>query len=710
MDNSHSTRCACASAARCDFRSFNSLVEFACRALSIRLLLLVACIASMPELTAQTVRPGLPEKPPELIGTSQSSFEIPFSTGHASGSVVQAVLHVSTDRGRTWKEHSTRPPTASGFPFTAPAEGEYWFAIQTVNRDGQRSPSGEHLKSELRIVVDKVRPQLEFDVRPDAAGRLVASIKAEDAYIDPRSLVIEYQPNGTGDAWSSVPTASRREPAGGVFFDELAFWPEASGNALTIRATIRDLAGNPATATRHVNFSPAGGLPATVPPTASSGGAHAPATADSRIYTHYQQTRLPVALEHLYGNLPAGEPSAPRQAARSGEPAVPPPLSEKSSSSGEKPRDDIPLTARGSQPPQPPGAPNRLAENILPGDAAVPATLPVSRADSQWRSRTSGSTESQKVSEGSTHGWQPPGQVTQESPRVHVALQTTPAADHPQTDPPQHFVSPHGNGPPRLLQRLPAPDQPVAASPPADARNAVWSSSTTGAKESAPRPASLLASGPQFETLREMARHSNSRQFQLDYEIDAIGPEGIRAVELWMTTDGGNSWRRTTNDEDQRSPVNVQVETEGIVGFRVRVVSNEGLSAREPRRGDPADMWVNVDTTLPEAAITGAPYGTASDAGKLVIQWRASDANLALRPIRLRYSPQPDGPWTTIEDGLRNEGEFVWKPAVDTPDLVYLRLEVRDEAGNIRVDQPTHPVDISGLIPRGHIRGLTPIT
>jgi hypothetical protein len=120
-------------------------------------------------------------------------------------------------------------------------------------------------------------------------------------------------------------------------------------------------------------------------------------------------------------------------------------------------------------------------------------------------------------------------------------------------------------------------------------------------------------------------------------------------------------------------------------------------------------MWVNVDVTLPRAQITSAPYGNAGEAGKLIIQWTASDANLALRPIRLQYGPNPNGPWTTIEDGLRNEGEYAWKPTADIPDQVWLRLEVRDEAGNVCVHQPELPIDISGLIPRGHIRGITPI-
>jgi len=39
-----------------------------------------------------------------------------------------------------------------------------------------------------------------------------------------------------------------------------------------------------------------------------------------------------------------------------------------------------------------------------------------------------------------------------------------------------------------------------------------------------------------------------------------------------------------------------------------------------------------------------------------------------------------------------------------------LRLEARDQAGNVGVFQLKQMIDISGLVPRGRIRGVRPVS
>ena len=75
-------------------------------------------------------------QPPKLLATSQKSFEIPFTIGTNQKDVVEVVLQMSTDRGKTWQEHSRRAPSAKSFPFSCRADQEFWFAIQTIDRNG----------------------------------------------------------------------------------------------------------------------------------------------------------------------------------------------------------------------------------------------------------------------------------------------------------------------------------------------------------------------------------------------------------------------------------------------------------------------------------------------------------------------------------------------------------------------------------------------
>jgi hypothetical protein len=201
----------------------------------------------------------------------------------------------------------------------------------------------------------------------------------------------------------------------------------------------------------------------------------------------------------------------------------------------------------------------------------------------------------------------------------------------------------------------------------------------------------------------------STHRFQLNYDIAAIDPSGVGQIDLWMTRDRGQSWKLWGQDPDSVSPFPVEVTEEGIYGFRIVVRSVDGLAGRGPSRGDTADMWVLVDSSSPMVKITSVPYGRAREAGMLIVNYIANDANLALRPIRLQWSTNPDGPWTTIEENLRNDGRFAWKPARNTPERIFLRLEAVDRAGNTGVHELSQAIDISGLVPRGTIFGVVPV-
>jgi len=196
----------------------------------------------------------------------------------------------------------------------------------------------------------------------------------------------------------------------------------------------------------------------------------------------------------------------------------------------------------------------------------------------------------------------------------------------------------------------------------------------------------------------------NRRTFELDYEVDAVGNSGIAKVELWGTRDGGRHWQRFGQDDDNRSPIVATVVAEGLYGFRVVVESGNGLASEAPHDGDLPEVWINVDLTKPTARITATDV--THEQGELAIGWEASDAALEPRPVSLFYSDQPRGPWTPIAAGLENTGRFVWRLDNHAPEQVFLRLEVRDEAGNVGADETRTPVLIDRQRPQGRIRGV----
>lgn len=198
-------------------------------------------------------------------------------------------------------------------------------------------------------------------------------------------------------------------------------------------------------------------------------------------------------------------------------------------------------------------------------------------------------------------------------------------------------------------------------------------------------------------------------RFALEYDVTAVGPGGVADVELWATRDGGANWSRWGTDPDRRSPFEVEVDGEGAYGFRIVVLSRGGLASRPPQPGDEADQWVVVDSTPPQLVLRGAAYGVEERVGQLEITWDARDPNLTERSVTLFYSDQPEGPWTKIVGDLANQGVYYWRVDSRIPPRVYIKVEVRDAAGNISTDRTLEPIRIEGLTPSGKIRRIVPL-
>ncbi|MFM7071291.1 MAG: hypothetical protein ACKO38_05790, partial [Planctomycetota bacterium] len=206
----------------------------------------------------------------------------------------------------------------------------------------------------------------------------------------------------------------------------------------------------------------------------------------------------------------------------------------------------------------------------------------------------------------------------------------------------------------------------------------------------------------------ERPRMTNSKRFALEYDIESAGPGGVSEVELWMTRDRGASWSKYGSDTDKQSPFDVTVTDEAIYGFRIVIVSKSGLASSAPRPGDLADLWIGVDTTSPRVQLSSISFGEGAEAGKLDIRWEADDSRLGARPVTLMYAENASGPWNTVAAGLPNSGQYYWPMAGIVPKRALLRIEVRDEAGNLGSYQLNEPINLQGLNPAGRIRGFAP--
>ena len=203
---------------------------------------------------------------------------------------------------------------------------------------------------------------------------------------------------------------------------------------------------------------------------------------------------------------------------------------------------------------------------------------------------------------------------------------------------------------------------------------------------------------------------TKSRRFAWDYDVPSTRPAaGPLRAELWTTQDGGVTWQRSSVDNDGRSPIDVTLPASGLYGVRLEMVSDAADDGGGPRSGAAPDAWVGVDEEPPQVELVAISRDEATPLGALVIRYVVRDPLIAPRAVRLLYSPNADGPWATITDGIENQGEHRWTPDKTVPAKVHIRAEASDLAGN--VGAATFPDEISIAAPRfgGKLGGLRPL-
>jgi hypothetical protein len=214
---------------------------------------------------------------PEPIYWKQTLFLIPYQFSSAADpAAAQAVwLLVSKDRGATWQKISEAKPHVKSFNYRAEGDGEYWFAIRTLDRQGHAWPEGAY-QPELRVIVDTTMPRIEAlraQIRSD--GAIDVWWHGSDTNLDPATWKIEAQ-SDADSAWQPIPLptqATASQMAGvpsaasppqvlgqiaqnGMSSGGTTWQPSPGPRPARIRAAVTDCAGNTATYCAPVEFAP----------------------------------------------------------------------------------------------------------------------------------------------------------------------------------------------------------------------------------------------------------------------------------------------------------------------------------------------------------------------------------------------------------------------------------------------------------------------
>jgi hypothetical protein len=215
----------------------------------------------------------------------------------------------------------------------------------------------------------------------------------------------------------------------------------------------------------------------------------------------------------------------------------------------------------------------------------------------------------------------------------------------------------------------------------------------------------------------------NNSKVTLEYQVNKFGPSGVGSVELYVTRDDGQKWERYGEGQNLNIPIpadargttssvqrslTVTLPGEGTYGFYLVVKSGAGLGKPAPKDGVTLpQMRIEVDETAPQANLY-APVPDPQQKDCLILSWTATDRNLAEKPITLQWAERANGPWETIgAPELPNTGKFSWKLTSQVPPRVYLRLVVRDTAGNMAEAVTPQPILVDLNEPEAQFIGLS---
>jgi hypothetical protein len=166
--------------------------------------------------------------------TKNTTFNLPIQMEDGVRANLKEVRLYVKSGSMEWVQHDAVPPTAPSFTCQAPSDGEYWFMLVTIDKNGKQTPSeipGQ--PPALRVVVDTRSPALEPSIAVDN-GKAILRVNVVDANPDPQSI----------RAVAMTELGERSLPA--LSGQPGAFLLSASDAALPIRVTASDLCGNQA--------------------------------------------------------------------------------------------------------------------------------------------------------------------------------------------------------------------------------------------------------------------------------------------------------------------------------------------------------------------------------------------------------------------------------------------------------------------------------
>lgn len=207
---------------------------------------MVSRVIALPALIAlAATAASQPPAGPQEYHTRLPTLSIPFSPNVPGSRVRDVELYVSSDNGRTWTyvtQQAISPRREDNkFRHTLPGDGDYLFAVRSIDQAGVAHPQNvDQLQAGLIVHLDRRPPLIQLraatPTRPNVVG---VEWDVREEHLDVSRFSLEYRVPGVSD-WVVQPVDAK--PAGAQY------WELTTAPKIEARLRVYDRAGNEADA------------------------------------------------------------------------------------------------------------------------------------------------------------------------------------------------------------------------------------------------------------------------------------------------------------------------------------------------------------------------------------------------------------------------------------------------------------------------------
>ena len=191
----------------------------------------------------------------------------------------------------------------------------------------------------------------------------------------------------------------------------------------------------------------------------------------------------------------------------------------------------------------------------------------------------------------------------------------------------------------------------------------------------------LLAAGPaQTSDVVPITK----RNFKIPILIEPARRPGIKLLKLYVSRDQGATWEEAGNRTSDQDHFAYYAPADGIYWFTVSVVDQQNNEQPPSPHKVAPNQKILVDSTLPDVKFTAADR----QGQDVSVSWEIREDNVDLESFRLEYRPA-DAPatalWYAVPAARELSGTARFR--VENPAAIVVRLEVKDQAGNLGTQQ-----------------------